>query len=125
MKTQPNEPLWVRRPFKQKISQYSSALKKQFPELLDRAIAKKAVKLLARTLLPPAKRGRPLSPEVTRAVELVKQREPWRKIPWLVIPGYGELLPGERSYERDRLYRAVYMRLKRERNRQKRELFVE
>lgn len=114
MKDHVNQPILLRMPFREVISKYGSALKKRFPELQDREIAKQALKQLASTLLPPAKRGRPRSPEVTEAVHLVKQGLPWHKILPVLIPGYDKLHPGERFYERDKLYRAVYMRRKRD-----------
>jgi hypothetical protein len=97
-----------------KLRMLSDQLKGEFTELLDVALAAKAGRLFTRLLLPARQPpGRPGSPVVIAARDLLAQDIPWRQIPWRVIPGFANMTRPEQSFAREGLRRALYMRLKR------------
>ena len=62
----------------------------------------------------PKKPGRPRSPEIDRAVTLLDQEIPWSQVPRLITADFAQWDTDKQRIYRERLQRAVHMRLRRE-----------
>jgi hypothetical protein len=100
------------------LEQLRSSVKQwmaEFLELQDREGAAAAGRVFKKLLHPlPRKLGRPRSPYITAAVNLLRQGRPWKEIPWLVYPDFGKKPLVEQRCLNDQLRRSTRMRLKRE-----------
>mgnify|MGYP000907691893 CR=1 FL=1 len=113
--TVPTVPPALPEELKWELQRHADELKNIFASSLQhRHAAIQAGKLFAQFLLPSRRAvGRPRSPEITKAIELVEQGLPIAEIAWLVIPNFEKLRPSEQSYRREQLRRAMHMRRQR------------
>jgi hypothetical protein len=74
------------------------------------------IEVLLHELLTFKKRGRPRSPIINRAMELVASGVPWRDVPRQVIPNYDAMDGAEKRYRRETLQRAISNRRSREKS---------
>jgi hypothetical protein len=95
----------------QQIQRITAQLKADYAsELQQRVPAAEAGKLFALLLRKRQKPGRPRSKEITAAIELKSKGLRLAEIARRVIPDFGTMHPGEQSFRREQLRRAMYMR---------------